>query len=261
MTSFARCFDRGKIDQIRPLIPKAYQAMENMVGYKPMWPDRIECMTSAEIRDGKKHGAGHGLYLVDEQRIRINASMPADEILYNFIHENLHHALPNESEASIDRRTPIVFEQVMGSPSPYRYNPVAPVTLVVRYNTFERWRRPIEKPSALVWRQFSGLGVLEQERLITAPAGRKRGKEPRPGRQEPESLRQAVDWAAGKLPVSVRTEGHMEALTYEFKTIGAADKARKRLEKLRKQGYTVQSTVLAKRSAVERGKQRRVVVG
>lgn len=133
-------------------------------------------------------------------------------------------------------------------------NPMAPVTLVVRYNTYETWRRPEDKPGALIWRRFSDVGMMLEERQIGTPAlgG------PRPGRPEPESVRHAIDRAAGKDPAKVRREGHVEVLTYEYRTIEAADKAGRRLRRqVKDRGYSVQAVVMAKRSAVVRGKERR----
>lgn len=262
MVSFARCFDRAKIDQFRSLIPKTYRVMEQMVGYEPSWPSRIECMTPEQIRAGRLEGAGHGLYDPEEQRIAINASMSQLAIYLNFIHENLHHALPDASEKQIDRLVPVVYERVTGTAvsasesEPMNANPMAPVTMVVRYNRYESWQRPETKPSALVWRRFSGSGMLEDIAEIKAPAAGRRGR-PRAGRREPESLRQAVDWAIGKKPESEQTEGHLVTLTYRFKTIEAADKVRKRLLKIQRQGYSVWANVIAKRGAVERGRERR----
>lgn len=109
---FDVCFDKDKIDEYRPLIPETYQVMEELAGRSVKWPNRIECMTPEQIREGRRFGAGHGLYLISQRRIFVNASMSARNIFLNFIHENLHHALPSASERKIDRLTPQVYHRV-----------------------------------------------------------------------------------------------------------------------------------------------------
>ncbi len=112
---FDRCFDRKKIDAFRHLIPATYEAMEDIAGQKIDWPPNIECMTSQEIVAGKVRGKGHGLYFFDEERVKINPHMSPKGIYLNFIHENLHHAVPTASERDInDDMLPRVYEQVTG---------------------------------------------------------------------------------------------------------------------------------------------------
>lgn len=241
MVTFSRCFDRKKIDYFRRFIPKTYRVMEDMAGHRPDWPTRIECMTAAETRQGP----GHGLYDPDEQRIAINASMSPLAIYLNFIHENLHHALPYASEAEVDRLTPIVYHRVTGGvveadeSEPVIDNPVAPVVLEARYNVYESWETPVDAPGVVTVYSMLGPSVL------TAQKG--------PRRPPPKSVREALDRAAGREPSSIRRHGHVEVLRYDFRSVAAASKARKRIEKIRQMGYSVSHSMpMVKRAAVVR---------
>ena len=64
-------------------------------------------MTKEEIEEGKKVGAGHGLY-IPPNLIKINAEMPSELIFLNFIHENIHHAFPDLHEKAVDILTAYV---------------------------------------------------------------------------------------------------------------------------------------------------------
>ena len=55
---------------------------------------QMPVMTDEEIEEGEEVGGGHGLYLRDQHRIKINPSMDPFNIYLNFVHENLHHAKP-----------------------------------------------------------------------------------------------------------------------------------------------------------------------
>ncbi|KKL09148.1 hypothetical protein LCGC14_2568750, partial [marine sediment metagenome] len=79
------------------------------------WPDRIQCMTAVEIREGLARGGGHGLYVRYTDGscdLKINASMSSHAILANFIHENIHHAMPEASARDVDRLTKVVADRV-----------------------------------------------------------------------------------------------------------------------------------------------------
>lgn len=111
---FAPCFDRAKLSRFERLIPRSYDVMRRRTGFRGSWPRRIECMTAAEIAEGRKTGAGHGLYLGDPKRIKINHSMSATAIFANFLHENLHHARRDLTEQQVDDLTGVVYADVTG---------------------------------------------------------------------------------------------------------------------------------------------------
>ena|SRR3972149_2844037 len=112
MTRFDPCFSRTKIRRFAHLIRPTYEAIEALVGRRGAWPARIECMTPGEIREGRRTGAGHGLYLGDQRRIKINAGMDSLAIYANFVHENLHHARPDLTEVEVDGLTDVVMAYV-----------------------------------------------------------------------------------------------------------------------------------------------------
>lgn len=96
-----------------PLVRCVYREIEQIAGRRVLdWPRRIECMTLREIREGRKHGAGHGLYIRRGRRIKINSTMPARDVLLNVIHENLHHAMPDATETEVDRWSDLIYERV-----------------------------------------------------------------------------------------------------------------------------------------------------
>ncbi len=106
-----KCFSRKKIAVFEPLIPEAYAEIQEVMGYDVhYWPSPIECMTEAEINEGRSDEVGHGLYYIEEERIKLNKNMGAWEIFGNFIHENIHHVDPELSERKVDQFT----HQVLG---------------------------------------------------------------------------------------------------------------------------------------------------
>lgn len=122
-------------------------------------------------------------------------------------------------------------------------NPV-PITLEVRYNTYEQWRIPVERPGVVKIYSMMGPSALHY------PPGTRR--------KEPKSVRQAIDWAVKKDPVSTRRDEHIEILTYHFRDLSAANKVLRRLERIRQKDYDVSARVgyVISKKAIERSRRR-----
>ena len=91
---FSPCFG-GKEKIFEPILNQTLEIIEMVINRNiDDWPQTIECMTDEEIEEGEEVGGGHGLYLRDQHRIKINPSMDPFNIYLNFVHENLHHAKP-----------------------------------------------------------------------------------------------------------------------------------------------------------------------
>jgi hypothetical protein len=91
--TFDSCFN-NKEKAFAPLIERTLEVIEMVINKNTVWPQRIECMTEKEIKKGEKEKGGHGLYVAEEQKIKINPNMDSFNIYINFIHENIHHAKP-----------------------------------------------------------------------------------------------------------------------------------------------------------------------
>ena len=92
--TFDPCFG-GKEKVFEPLLGKTLEIIEMTINKNiDDWPQKIECMTEEEIEGGEKKGGGHGLYIGEEHRLKINSNMDPFNIYLNFIHENFHHAKP-----------------------------------------------------------------------------------------------------------------------------------------------------------------------
>jgi hypothetical protein len=108
------CFDKDDANAIRDIADQVYSEIRKL-RREPIkqFPVDIECLTDEEIDYyWKKHGAGHGLYLRDQNLIKINPYMSKLGILLNFVHENLHHGLPELAEKPVDILTTYVGCQV-----------------------------------------------------------------------------------------------------------------------------------------------------
>jgi hypothetical protein len=103
--------DKAKITEFDHLIDDAYQVMEELVGGAVEWPTQVEAMTDLEITNDESLGGGHGRY--NDELIKINPHMKPFTIFYNFIHENLHHALPDASEEWVDALTDVAYDRIM----------------------------------------------------------------------------------------------------------------------------------------------------
>jgi len=113
-------FPEHKIDKIEHLLVPAFYAIRRMAKDPGLqFPSPILPMEEGEIaygrtiRDsGHEGGAGHGQYHTETCQAKVNAAMSPQKILLNVVHENLHHAFPDESEVQIDRRTERVLQSL-----------------------------------------------------------------------------------------------------------------------------------------------------
>ncbi len=97
------CFNTDIRKLINDISDKVYKEINKLSRSKiKNFPEQIECLSDKEIKHYSKCcNAGHGLY-VKPNLIKINPYMNKNGILMNFIHENLHHALPYLTEKPID---------------------------------------------------------------------------------------------------------------------------------------------------------------
>jgi len=107
-------FDPEKLAKIERFIPKVYEILGEIAGESILWPVMINSMTPEEIAYSESRGGGHGICYKDEGVIKINNDMTSVNLLYNFIHENLHYAMPHVSEEEVDKLTEIIYNQVIG---------------------------------------------------------------------------------------------------------------------------------------------------
>ena len=116
---FSDCFgDKAKLSE--RLAPQVYAAIDEIAGKKLTYPRPVQCMTEEEIASGRKikgpgheGGAGHGMYVSDDNVVKINAGMDEVNILANFIHENLHFALRGKHEVDIDSLTDTILNRLL----------------------------------------------------------------------------------------------------------------------------------------------------
>jgi len=111
MVEFASCFSREKIEKIQDSISESQKYLKMLSREETELPQKVECMSEEEIREGEKVGAGHGLYRFPDT-IKINPHMSEGGILGNYIHENVHHLLPNASENLVDHITDLIAYQM-----------------------------------------------------------------------------------------------------------------------------------------------------
>lgn len=116
-----RGFNREKIRAIRPLIPVVLKEAQKQVGVRGKFPSPICAMTQEEIYDSAKivdkahpHGAGHGLYYINFQLVKINKHMEPIDLLANVLHENIHHLDPDLSEVAVRKLTGDIMKKCTG---------------------------------------------------------------------------------------------------------------------------------------------------
>ena len=116
-----RGFNRSKIKRIRPLIPIVLQEAQKAVGVHDNFPSPIVAMSPEEVFEGvetvdRAHpkGAGHGLYFIDYQLVKVNKDMQPIDILANVLHENIHHLDTSLSEVDVRELTGAIMERVTG---------------------------------------------------------------------------------------------------------------------------------------------------
>ena len=116
-----RGFNRKKIQAIRPHIPLVLNEARRRMRTKRKFPTPIVAMSPEEIYDGVKtvdaahpSGAGHGLYFIDYQLVKINKDMEPIDLLANVLHENIHHLDPKLSEMKVRQMTGDIMEYCTG---------------------------------------------------------------------------------------------------------------------------------------------------
>ncbi len=111
MVEFGSCFSKEKIEKIAPKVEEAQKYIKMLAREDVELPQRIDCMTVEDIKEGEKLGGGHGEY-ISPDTIKINPFMDDLGILLNYIHENIHHVLPDASENLVDHLTDLVAFQM-----------------------------------------------------------------------------------------------------------------------------------------------------
>lgn len=108
--TFDRCFDRAKVQELLPLLPATYEALNELCPWRNgRWPTRVRCLTASQIARGRSHGAGHGMTYVGCSRgqggcnqIWINPFMTVPGHWLVLVHENLHHGFPDATEDELN---------------------------------------------------------------------------------------------------------------------------------------------------------------
>lgn len=111
MVEFGACFPKDKIDRITDKVMESQRYIKMLTSTDIDLPQRIDCMTIEDIKEGERLGGGHGEYIAPGT-IKINPFMDDTGILLNYIHENIHHVLPNASENLVDHLTDLVAFQM-----------------------------------------------------------------------------------------------------------------------------------------------------
>lgn len=120
MLVFSRAVGQGEKGFYRPDLkmtidnaPKVYEEIRRETGKRVRdWPEVVEPMTEQEIREGKRRGGGNGLYLPFQRLIKLNPSLSAENLFLNFIHENVHHALPGAKESKVEAISSRIFNRL-----------------------------------------------------------------------------------------------------------------------------------------------------
>ena len=107
IVEFDKCFNIKKIKEIEGRIPEAQIRIQELTRKKKL-PKKIHCMSEKDIKDFR--GASGVAILPD--KIKINPNMGSHGILFNYIHENIHIALPSASENLVDHLTDLVAYQM-----------------------------------------------------------------------------------------------------------------------------------------------------
>ena len=116
-----RGFNRQKIKEIRPYIPIVLNEARRRMRTRKKFPTPIVAMSPEEIYDGVKTvdrahptGAGHGLYFINYQLVKINKDMSPIDLLANVLHENIHHLDPELAEIKVKQMTGDIMEYCTG---------------------------------------------------------------------------------------------------------------------------------------------------
>ena len=108
---FDTCFPREKIEKIQDKALESHKYIKMMAREEIEMLRWVECMSEEEIQEGEKVGAGHGMYRFPDI-CKINPHMSSQGILLNYIHENVHHVLPDASENLVDHLTDLISYQM-----------------------------------------------------------------------------------------------------------------------------------------------------
>jgi hypothetical protein len=152
-------FNKNKIREIRRWIPIVLKDAQRRTKSKRKFPSPIVAMSKEEIGEGqsvvdKAHpkGAGHGLYYIDYQLVKVNPHMEPLNILANVLHENIHHLRPDWGEIKTKRLTGEIMhdhfgEEMFGQPVMERRRNASPrrsKKKLVIVSLFDRSGRMIE---------------------------------------------------------------------------------------------------------------------
>ncbi len=109
MTTFGPCFLPERVAVIEPLVDEAGSLLRSMFKIEPI--HFIGCMSEAEITEGAKVGAGHGIY-IPPGTVNVNPGMDDIGVVLNWVHENIHNAAPQATENLVDHLTEMVAYQM-----------------------------------------------------------------------------------------------------------------------------------------------------
>ncbi len=119
---FEPCFPRSKLESLIVTLPETFKVLNGMTDWKVAWPTQVRCMSDSDILRGRQRGAGHGFtYTRGKGRgsIWMNHYMTRSGYWLVFVHENLHHAFPDATEAELNcAQLPFVYEKVFRRPWP-----------------------------------------------------------------------------------------------------------------------------------------------
>ena len=105
---FDKCFNITKIKEIEGRIPEAQIRIKELTRKKKL-PKKITCISEEEIKELGGNVAGLAIL---PDKIKINPHISSEGILWNYIHENVHIALPSASENLVDHLTNLVAYQM-----------------------------------------------------------------------------------------------------------------------------------------------------
>jgi hypothetical protein len=106
-------FPEEVVAEFDQLLNGAYDVLEQLVG-PFQWPARVVPLSEEEIVEGAARGAGHGMFERETGLIKIHPGMEAKGVFLNFLHENLHAALPHATEDWVDALTDLAFAKLQG---------------------------------------------------------------------------------------------------------------------------------------------------
>ena len=107
--SFGPCFGpRARDPALLAATDAARREIVRLARRAPRAWVTADCMTRAEVAQGRRITAGHGLYDGARDRVAINRDMDPEMLYLNFIHEHLHRVFPGLGEDGIRVLTQLV---------------------------------------------------------------------------------------------------------------------------------------------------------